>query len=246
MPRLLKECVSLCVPTNESTIVQLDFSSFPEPPISQSQKLRGGSNLAVSLAEKVWYITLGDWYSWKWANLVSETAHDWSSYSTGKARQWRTQKKLVLGKKVDNSALIITLKALHLTKCQRFILAPWSDRTALYWDLEICPSSTQEPTSAITDDNPTFNGAPVTHHNGGRMGRIHIAKTDNLTKDDIFQMLTGISGQGNNWLLLAEQAANKVNSDCIVCMGARPTLRVVPAPVNSTCLLDLMNNTKKT
>uniref|UniRef100_A0A3P9CGM2 ribonuclease H n=1 Tax=Maylandia zebra TaxID=106582 RepID=A0A3P9CGM2_9CICH len=49
----------------------------------------------------------------------------------------------------------------------------------------------------------------------------------------------------NNWLLLAEQAADKTASDCIVCMGARPTLRVVPAPVNSACLLHLMNNTKR-
>uniref|UniRef100_A0A3P8PQN7 Integrase catalytic domain-containing protein n=1 Tax=Astatotilapia calliptera TaxID=8154 RepID=A0A3P8PQN7_ASTCA len=69
--------------------------------------------------------------------------------------------------------------------------------------------------------------------------------TNKMSKDDLFQILTGISGATNNWLLLAEQAADKTASDCIVCMGARPTLRVVPAPVNSACLLHLMNNTKR-
>ncbi|KAF7218347.1 syncytin-1-like [Nothobranchius furzeri] len=57
-------------------------------------------------------------------------------------------------------------------------------------------------------------------------------------------MLTGVSGSTNNWLLLMEQAANRTPSDCVACMSARPMPNVVPAYVNSTCLLHLTNRTK--
>lgn len=41
---------------------------------------------------------------------------------------------------------------------------------------------------------------------------------------------------------MVEQVALTVNADCVVCMGARPLLRIVPAPVSPDWLI-LMNNT---
>uniref|UniRef100_A0AAX7VDI0 Uncharacterized protein n=1 Tax=Astatotilapia calliptera TaxID=8154 RepID=A0AAX7VDI0_ASTCA len=236
--------ITLCVPNNKSWVVEIDFASFPVTPVTKDQ---GGDlfNLAVHLSSSVWYVTLGGWHQWKWSSLVSETDLDWSKHSRGQALHWRNQNMLRIAKKPDLSGLIFTLKDLALTSCQQFILAPWTDRTALYWQMEICPSVGAAPSSVVKDDNPTFNGPPVTYTNGGRNGRIRIVDTNKMSKDDLFQILTGISGATNNWLLLAEQAADKTASDCIVCMGARPTLRVVPAPVNSACLLHLMNNTKR-
>lgn len=58
----------------------------------------------------------------------------------------------------------------------------------------------------------------------------------------LFQATTGISANTNNWLLMAEQAANATGRSCIVCMEARPILKIVPSPLNTSCLLDVMNN----
>uniref|UniRef100_A0A3P9L3F1 Uncharacterized protein n=1 Tax=Oryzias latipes TaxID=8090 RepID=A0A3P9L3F1_ORYLA len=61
--------------------------------------------------------------------------------------------------------------------------------------------------------------------------------------DNWFQIVTGISGEANNWLLLVEQAANVIKEDCVVCMGPRPLLRVVPAAGPAECVADLMTST---
>lgn len=61
--------------------------------------------------------------------------------------------------------------------------------------------------------------------------------------DDWLRVATGVSGTTNNWLLMIEQAAKEAKSDCIACMAARPLFRVVPAAVEPSCLLQLMNST---
>uniref|UniRef100_A0A8C6NTS2 Envelope protein n=1 Tax=Nothobranchius furzeri TaxID=105023 RepID=A0A8C6NTS2_NOTFU len=157
---------------------------------------------------------------------------------------WRVQKKLVMRKKPDGTGLIFSLKNIILTSCQLFTLAPWTDRTALYWQVELCTSGVTTPVSAVKDDSPTFRGSPVVYTNGGGKGRIRIKEAAAISQDDLFHMLTGVSGSTNNWLLLMEQAANRTPSDCVACMSARPTPNVVPAYVNSTCLLHLTNGTK--
>lgn len=65
----------------------------------------------------------------------------------------------------------------------------------------------------------------------------------NPDTDDWFKMTTGISKISNNWLLMVEQAAEVVRADCVVCMGPRPLLKVVPSLLDSTCLLEVMNKT---
>uniref|UniRef100_A0A3P8WMN6 Uncharacterized protein n=1 Tax=Cynoglossus semilaevis TaxID=244447 RepID=A0A3P8WMN6_CYNSE len=63
------------------------------------------------------------------------------------------------------------------------------------------------------------------------------------SKDDWFMIATGISGMTNNWLIMMEQAANASGESCMVCMGPRPLLRIVPAPINKDCLITVMSQT---
>ncbi len=74
-------------------------------------------------------------------------------------------------------------------------------------------------------------------------GRILVINTGKVEADDWFKVTTGVSGHSNNWLLLVEQAANATGKDCIVCMGPRPLLQIVPANLPPQCLLDVMNKT---
>lgn len=64
------------------------------------------------------------------------------------------------------------------------------------------------------------------------------------TVDDYFEIITGISASTDNWLLLAEQAGTATRSDCTVCLGPRPILRIVPPPpdLNVTCQTELVSN----
>lgn len=80
-----------------------------------------------------------------------------------------------------------------------------------------------------------------TKQQGGR-----ILVLENLTADDWFRFSTGISGHNNNWLLIIEQAANSTKQDCIVCMGPRPLLQIVPASMPASCVLDVMTKTNPT
>ncbi|XP_045078490.1 uncharacterized protein LOC123480998 [Coregonus clupeaformis] len=61
--------------------------------------------------------------------------------------------------------------------------------------------------------------------------------------DDWFKITTGVSRIDNNWLLMVEQAAKASGADCVVCMGARPLLQVVPSALGLDCLVDVMNKT---
>lgn len=102
-----------------------------------------------------------------------------------------------------------------------------------YW-MKIC----QMPPSNITALQPITS--PIAQQRG-----ITVMKSNkNNRVDSLFQIATGISGlHGNNWLLLAEQAANMSGTDCVVCTGPRPILRVVPAPIDPNCVYSVMTQT---
>ena len=59
---------------------------------------------------------------------------------------------------------------------------------------------------------------------------------NNVTVDGWFQVTIGVSGTNNNWLLMVEQAANMTKTDCVVCMGPRPLLQIVPAVIPQECV----------
>ncbi|XP_028268921.1 uncharacterized protein LOC114440617 isoform X2 [Parambassis ranga] len=70
-----------------------------------------------------------------------------------------------------------------------------------------------------------------------------IIKEEDGETDEWFKITTGISGFENNWLLMAEQAAQATQADCVVCLSARPLLQVVPSALNLTCLVNVMSYT---
>lgn len=42
---------------------------------------------------------------------------------------------------------------------------------------------------------------------------------------------------------MVEHAANLTQTNCLVCMGPRPIMMVVPAAISSYCIADVMTNT---
>uniref|UniRef100_A0A3P9DTF2 Envelope glycoprotein n=1 Tax=Maylandia zebra TaxID=106582 RepID=A0A3P9DTF2_9CICH len=94
------------------------------------------------------------------------------------------------------------------------------------------PSSTEAPQE---EDEP--NGSPALSAGPlSKTMKTAIIVGPKLKPDDWFRVTTGITGHSNNWLLLAEQAAQDASDDCMVCLGPRPILRVVPAPMEENCL----------
>lgn len=75
--------------------------------------------------------------------------------------------------------------------------------------------------------------------------QIQAFDTKLLTQDGVFNVETGLTGMKNNWLLMTEQVAKVSHkSNCVVCMGSRPILRVVSTVMEnetSDCILDVMS-----
>uniref|UniRef100_A0A3P9KDM2 Uncharacterized protein n=1 Tax=Oryzias latipes TaxID=8090 RepID=A0A3P9KDM2_ORYLA len=61
--------------------------------------------------------------------------------------------------------------------------------------------------------------------------------------DEVFQTIKGISDLNNNWLLMVEQTANATHTDYVVCMGPRPMLRIIPAFIPMSCVIEVMSTT---
>uniref|UniRef100_A0A3P9IPW1 Uncharacterized protein n=1 Tax=Oryzias latipes TaxID=8090 RepID=A0A3P9IPW1_ORYLA len=77
---------------------------------------------------------------------------------------------------------------------------------------------------------------------GAISGGVHF-QNPNPPTDEVFQQIKGISGLNNNWLLMVEQTANATNTDCVVCMGPRPMLRIIPAIIPMSCVIEVMSTT---
>lgn len=71
-------------------------------------------------------------------------------------------------------------------------------------------------------------------------------QTTNMAADQSSGRSPEVSWEVNNWLLMAGQAGVAAQSDCVVCLGPRPMLKVVPPPPELTpeCIIDLMANTE--
>uniref|UniRef100_A0A1A8MTY3 Novel protein similar to envelope protein (Env), Uncharacterized protein n=1 Tax=Nothobranchius pienaari TaxID=704102 RepID=A0A1A8MTY3_9TELE len=235
----LTQAVTLCIPLSTATTVTLPYDVLPSNPAH-------GHYTPSDLKEHVWYLTWGSYSQWKWSNVVAETGDDWSSYSKGVATTWRTRIKLIKqgGSKIGPLTFIIS--PLHSLGCTLFVLAPWISGS-YYWTVHLCVRNITSPTSSVFDivgisksPSPTVL-ADITKVN--KPSPAITIESKNLTVDETFQTVTGISASTNNWLLLAEQAANASEHDCLVCLAARPTLRIVPPPIPPECVLHLMNGT---
>lgn len=167
---------------------------------------------------------------WTWDNLVAETGYDWSSYtSTGLGTQWRPRLTLA----TEHTGLKVGIRPVSSTGCQDFRLAPYVSCTAtpVYWKIQVCVvtnSTVHSITVGINLTSPIFDSVTIL--------------TAPSTPDGEILTATGISGFGNNWLLLAEEAGKTTNRSCVVCMGPRPLLRIVPVVIPAACLLPVMKH----
>ncbi|CAB1313397.1 unnamed protein product, partial [Coregonus sp. 'balchen'] len=230
---------TLCISINTTTTVTVPWGMLESTGQNENRKLWQ--------VQYHWYMTLRGLDKWSWKNLVAETGPDWSSYSTGRnVLLWR--RGLTLAKEQNGLKLIIPPG--QREGCQYFILAPYMDtgpysrnRPPFYiyyfkWNLIVCFVSTPDPsTSTIKDDRKNI----VKPTGRGRWGPITMVTTP-PTLDDAILTATGVSGLSNNWLLLTEEAARVTHQSCVVCMGARPLLRIIPAAITPECFLSVMKH----
>ncbi|CDR00528.1 unnamed protein product, partial [Oncorhynchus mykiss] len=178
-----------------------------------------------------WYMTAGGYGEWTWKNLVAETGHDWSSWTVHQqALQWRNRLTLT---KVSNGLKLIIKIGTGKVGCTTFLLAPWVDQR-VYWPLKICQTNITTPLAVLSTRQVLSTSDP-------RLGSIIITSGLNPpTVDDSILMTSGVSGFSNNWLLLTEEAGKAARTDCVLCMGARPLLRIVPAALPVNCVFPVM------
>ncbi|KAJ0051304.1 hypothetical protein NL108_018600 [Boleophthalmus pectinirostris] len=209
--------LTVCIPDDKTSTLLIPFTSL----ISDCGQR--GSRWGYSYS---WYATIGQ----GWDTLIGETDHNWSTHSTGNAA--RICKLLKMSK--FSTGLNLTIIANHLNldttvPCLEITLWVYSSDRDPNFPVFVCKS--------INRTEPIMNS-----QTRDRGVKIALTKTT-FTPDDWFHVTTGVSAAYNNWLLLVEQAAEAVKTDCVVCLGPRPILRVVPAAINVTCLVNIMYNT---
>lgn len=184
----------------------------------------------------------GSWYmlgkldgGWEWL-VADPKGYDWSSWT--KQADAKYQRRII--KFTGNGPFKITvnltndkgLKAGSSTgggACWQFALWKWSSGYDSCFPLQMCHNKTAQIKESEVSGPAKAAGIVI--------------KTGDIDTDDWFKISTGISKIDNNWLLMAEQAARAVKTDCVVCMGARPVLQVVPAQwYDSQCLVEVMNS----
>ncbi|CAN9514544.1 unnamed protein product [Ophioblennius macclurei] len=195
----------------------------------------------VGQVHNPWYMT-NDQRDTSWGTLVADPkGHDWKSYTT---TQWAKYHRKIMNITSTPTSLMIGVDLrgdVSINPPGRnpqgkdcWLFLPWEwrkgrDRSFL---ITIC--------SCFNESDATPE-RPMNQHAKDR--GVRVVAEGQVTTDDWFRITTGITAFDNNWLLMAEQAAAVAKSDCLVCMGARPLLQVVPAPIPDTCVIDVMNHT---
>nr|XP_057913415.1 uncharacterized protein LOC131107420 [Doryrhamphus excisus]XP_057913416.1 uncharacterized protein LOC131107420 [Doryrhamphus excisus]XP_057913417.1 uncharacterized protein LOC131107420 [Doryrhamphus excisus] len=223
----------MTIATNSTTELQIPISS-----------LKGFTNRHQVSGETYagywWYVT-GHVLDLSWDTLITTQEGDyWAPGTTLEAKYFHN--KIMIKKHGAMLSMTFAFSSAKLnpydrplgtilnTSCWGFLLWAYSSGADPYFPIIICENQTMTPAEMPITNN-------YTRHAGVKIAVIRNA-------DDWFQVITGISQQSNNWLLLVEQAANMSNQgDCVVCMEARPLLQVVPSALSKQCLLDVMNNT---
>ncbi|XP_038153723.1 uncharacterized protein LOC119791603 [Cyprinodon tularosa] len=230
-PAICKRDVYLCYnSTRVISLVTIPFQTF-----SQSFKHDPGNwrGYDFYLFPRVVQITHNGWGD------IFRTTGQWKKGSYGwtpLAKKWMSR---ISGFTVNHASKVFTMtinstaEPLEKEGCSSSFLCARSSGTDPCWPLYLCPAN-------ITQEGDEIQGI-LTSAQGEQIKIQNI--NGPLKTDELFQVTTGISGQTNIWLLMAEQAAKTVSNDCLVCMGARPLLRVVPATITPQCLLNIMNYT---
>lgn len=217
----------VCVPEGRTTTFTLPFASI-------------GAQ-AYGSSYTYWYVMNDHLQTSGWDSVVVDPpGEDWSSYATASNA---THQRKILKMTTSQSGFIVSVNLTrhNLTTnhaasnkgCWGFKIWLWKAG----WD-ESFPAGARTSFQLCQIDKEETSQKPEVN-SAGRIRGI-VARVEPLTRNDWFRMYTGIIVNGNNWLIMAEQAAKQAKSDCVVCLGARPVLKIVPALMNVTCMVDLM------
>uniref|UniRef100_A0A3B4EUZ6 Uncharacterized protein n=1 Tax=Pundamilia nyererei TaxID=303518 RepID=A0A3B4EUZ6_9CICH len=172
-----------------------------------------------------WYLSSSDGNNPGWDTVFTYTGNDWTPYQSSQLQE---------------SARNLS-KQMNLTKTAEHLILNFHTSNCYHLTLFIYKSG-KDPHHFVSIYEP--NGSPALSAGPlSKTMKTAIIVGPKLKPDDWFRVTTGITGHSNNWLLLAEQAAQDASDDCMVCLGPRPILRVVPAPMEENCLTSVMNHT---
>ncbi|KAJ0058518.1 hypothetical protein NL108_016390 [Boleophthalmus pectinirostris] len=222
--------VQICIPTGTITTITIPLSSLKE-----GKDAKNG----IEYANEYWYLT-NDQLSQGWDTLVADQDNKWTPQQAKTKWAVRQAELLTLTKMGLNLVLTVNNVKRNLTsngeECWGFLLRVYTAGTDPIYKLFICemPPKTTKDTSTEPVLSPLLQGSGV-----------KVKATATLTKEQVFNIATGMSDYGNNWLTMVEQATKHVNKDCVACMGPRPLLRMVPTPPELTtqCIEEILTKT---
>lgn len=197
-----------------------------------------------------WYLSSSGVYSGgNWKYVVANTG-GWAKSSYGsdpRAKKWEKRIKMVNTRETLSISLNTTEEPLDSPEslgqyqnppCHVLALCVWRPHANdPCIKLGLCPNAT-----AFDIKKTKLEGGLILGPKTTSLLRPTIVNGQPST-DEWFQIVTGVSGNINNWLLMAEQAGIMTGKSCVVCMGARPLLQVVPALLPVECILQIMNST---
>ncbi|XP_061595765.1 uncharacterized protein LOC133459639 [Cololabis saira] len=207
----------LCAPRTKTTTFVIPFHTSPKSndvwrlDMSGVMRMFGGKYPVM-----IWYMTLGDFYTWSWKYLVGESNADWSSSTTDrKALQWRKQLSLTSSRR----NLVITLRpdqrsSSNAASCADFLISPWVEAKPPRYQYKICYTDSA-PKVEIT----TWNGNVKSKHDkhvliNGK-GETMSAPITNAWSDRDRDP----AGRVNSWWTAVKSIVDAlhVNSTCYAC-----------------------------
>ena len=127
--------------------------------------------------------------------------------------------------------------------CTIVLLSAWAQGYDPGWRIAFCSVPPTPRISQTNTTNATATVGTLVLSTGDPQAKLTVIIKGEATPDQWFRITTGILGHTNNWLLMAEQAANASRQDCIVCMGPRPLLKITPSLIPPPCIVHVMTQT---
>uniref|UniRef100_A0A3P9NK73 Uncharacterized protein n=1 Tax=Poecilia reticulata TaxID=8081 RepID=A0A3P9NK73_POERE len=226
--------IYLCVNASRlTTVVSLDLN-----------KIEIGGYPGSAWAGYDWYMASRD-YSVSWNNVFAYTGDSWKPNPTKRHRAQYWAKVMHLGKINKELKIIINTTNNPIpfeNDVPCFYFSLWIEKSGNdpYKMFSLCQN--------FTESSNTAPGIMVAGPHSTKLAssEITVFNAEGDDVDELIRITTGVTSRSNNWLLMIEQAAKVPQGDCVVCMGPRPLLRVVPATLPNECLIPLMNTTNPT
>uniref|UniRef100_A0A3B4A891 Uncharacterized protein n=1 Tax=Periophthalmus magnuspinnatus TaxID=409849 RepID=A0A3B4A891_9GOBI len=141
-----------------------------------------------------------------WDTLVADQENKWTPTQAKTAWAGRQAKLLTLAKTKSNLLITVNNMKRNLTidgqGCWMFLLRAHVTGTDPIYKLIICEMSNVDTPEPVLVSRLQGSG-------------IKIKATATFTKEQVFNMATGVSDFGNNWLTMIEQASKYINKDCV-------------------------------